>query len=189
MEKGIDGRAECSPEAWNISSLIGAELTSYTDRWVHATLIPTPRPSHTPTTTTSFAQFLQAFCFVQTFPTILQFPSFHCPHSTMPDKSSNLTLIFACILAGLVGPILQTCFAPAKDWIQGRWEDSSPAIVVDTVAEKWQEAVVNHQTESSTPLCQNAGYIPRIVMQSDPFMMHIENFINAEERAYLLELG
>lgn len=36
--------------------------------------------------------------------------------------------------------------------------------------------------------CAVGNYTARILMH-DPFMMHIENFISTDERAYLLDLG
>lgn len=38
------------------------------------------------------------------------------------------------------------------------------------------------------PTCGAPGYTTRIVM-FDPFIMHIENFVSAKEREYLLKLG
>ena len=42
--------------------------------------------------------------------------------------------------------------------------------------------------DDAFPVCEGPGYVTRIVTY-DPFIMHIENFVTAEEREYLLELG
>ena len=50
-------------------------------------------------------------------------------------------------------------------------------IVLD---KRWQDNAI--------PACEAPGYVTRIVTY-DPFIMLIENFVSAEEREYLLELG
>jgi hypothetical protein len=51
--------------------------------------------------------------------------------------------------------------------------------------QQWQQW---QRQGDETPTCRNPGYTTRIVSY-DPFIMHIENFVSAEERKYLLELG
>jgi hypothetical protein len=104
-------------------------------------------------------------------------------------SSSNVSLILACVVGSLVGPLLNVCYEPAKSLIQERWQklDSTPH--VESTPEDVVQVVPVDQTVPSVPVCYGAGYTPRILMYNDPFVMHIENFITAEERAYLLELG
>lgn len=103
--------------------------------------------------------------------------------------SSNYPLILVCLLAGFLGPLFQICYEPAKGLIQERWRDLETEQQVEPIVEEAVQMMTSNETVPSAPICQNAGYIPRILMYNDPFVMHIENFISAEERAYLLELG
>jgi hypothetical protein len=87
------------------------------------------------------------------------------------EKSRNFLLIFTCLLAGFAGPLIQACYPTLKTWAVEQWQ-------------RHDQTPVN----TSTPECHPPSHIPRIISY-DPFIMHIENFVTAEERSYLLEFG
>lgn len=112
---------------------------------------------------------------------------------TMSKKDTsaptNYTLVLACVLAGFIGPLFNIFYEPAKSLIQEQWQNLETRQRVDPIVEQIVQETTSNEMIPTVPVCQNAGYIPRILMYHDPLVIHIENFINAEERAYLLELG
>ena len=88
----------------------------------------------------------------------------------------KLPFIVACFLLALWSALLQLYSAPARVWVAEQWQ-------------KWRfEEPKQGEAAAIIPQCLAPAYTTRIVML-DPFVMHIENFITAEERAYLLDFG
>lgn len=85
------------------------------------------------------------------------------------------TLLYTLTILGwalFLGPLLQPYMETAKHQVKRLWIQWQP-----------EEDTSEHSLIPSAP-----GYTTRIVSY-DPFIMHIENFVSAQEREYILEFG
>lgn len=88
-----------------------------------------------------------------------------CTQSSSVVTTARTSFIW-CLLAIFSGLTFQGYLKPSNSAFSFPWSRPRP---------------------DNTVQCAIANYTARIIMH-DPFMMHIENFISADERAYLLSL-